>query len=945
MLLSTDRNFLRRLVLFCLSVFCVSLALATPWPHEQSDVPADPAIRWGHLENGLRYAIRKNSEPAGRVYLVLQVAVGAVHEREDQRGYAHFIEHMMFRGTKNHPATSLVKFLQHEGLEMGADTSAFTNYTTTFYNLDLPQNSAEKIALGLSILRDFSDRAVIAKDEVKREAKVIESERRTRESSATHVGDALNEFLNPDTLVTKRSPIGLPESVNHATAQRLQEFYRTWYRPSRMTIIAVGDAEPELLERLIREQFASLQPATPLEPADPDLGLRTPLAEDFQARFFQVPTPGGISSILYSIAMVEPSPDSVARRREQLVQSAGFAMLTARLIELARKEPNDIGDVEAAWNTEFGLRRQAMIRVDSRMEKWRAGVRLGEQELRRALLHGFTASEVKLVAQSYRNNFEQAISTETNRTSQYIAQSIRAGLEMDFVSSGPRTDWEIAGPTVLNLTPEQCNQAFRAIWAPAHRRLAVIGHFPSPLGDRDLLDAYDESACFSFVTEGNEHVVAAFDYTDFGPPGAITSRKHDERIDVHSLTFANGVCLNLKRTDYEKNIVHLRLRLGRGMAAEPADQPGVGLIASGSYLAGGVGHYDNIELGRKLTGDTLAINFSVEEEGCYFNGYASPEKLERLLQVVAAFITDPAFRPEGSQNAISRLQSHYAGVMREPVEYLRSYCPAVMASGDSRYGLPPIAQIAQREPRQIEEWLRPMLARGSIELGLAGDLNVEQAIAIVARTLGNLPARQVEPPPDPARRPALPAQAIQQVWTLEGCETGKAAVRVYWPGVDTDDYHTSRQLEVLSEILNDRLRIKIREELGATYGPLQQVWGSEVWRNYGYILVEIETAPKMAERVATLTRTIATDLATKGITTDEFERVMEPRRANLRQVLRNNTYWAGHILSRMQEKPGRVDWPITRNSDYLTMRREDIEHVARRFLGDEHVYTFIARPK
>jgi len=127
---------------------------------------------------------------------------------------------------------------------------------------------------------------VIAKAEVRREAKVVESERRTRESSATRVGDSLNEFLHPGSLVTRRSPIGIPESVQHATAEGLQEFYRTWYRPSRMTVIAVGDAEPELLERLIREQFASFKAAAPAEPADPDLGLRTPPKEDVEAHFF-----------------------------------------------------------------------------------------------------------------------------------------------------------------------------------------------------------------------------------------------------------------------------------------------------------------------------------------------------------------------------------------------------------------------------------------------------------------------------------------------------------------------------------------------------------------------------------------------------------------------------------------------------------------------------------
>jgi zinc protease len=926
-------------------LLCAAGAAPIPWPHELGDVPPDPAIRWGRLENGLRYAVRKNTEPAGRVYLILRVAAGSLHERDDQRGYAHFVEHMMFRGTAKYPATSIVNFLQHEGLEMGADTSAFTNHTTTFYNLDLPNNSREKIALGLSILRDFTDGALIARAEVKREAKVIESERRTRDSSTSRVSEELTAFLHPGTLVTRRPPIGMRESVESATADRLLEFYHTWYRPTRMTVIAVGDAEPELLETLIREQFSSLKAGTPAEPAEPDFGFDIPLPGDLQARFFTTPSPAGTSVLLYSLANVASRPDTVAQRREQLAENAGFAILSTRLAELSRQRSAEIGDCGASCIIEFGRQRQALVQVDTRADLWRAGVRLAEQELRRILLHGFTADEVKLVAQSYLNSLDENVRTESNRPSQQIAHAIRSGLEFNFVNSLPVTDREIITPAIKELTPEGCAEAFRRLWSAPNRRLAVIGHYAVPLTTKELLAAYEESAYATFFSGKDERAIGTFDYTDFGPPGTIASRRHDEHADIHSLAFANGVRLNLKRTDYEKNHVYFRLRLGRGQSSEPADRPGLGLIADGSYLAGGLGRYDNLELGRRLAGDSLSFNFNIEEDGFYFTGYASPDKLDKLLQLVTAFITDPAFRPEGWQSTIARLQSYYPTVNREPVQFLRSVCPTIMAGGDARYGLPVPGLVQQRQPAEVEEWLRPVLASGAIEIGLAGDLEVDVAIAAVARTLGALPIRKADPKPDSTRHPSLPTKPIRQVWRLEGCEPDKAAVRVYWPGVDGDDYRTSRKLQVLAEILNDRLRVKIREELGATYGPLQDVWGSEVWPGFGYFYVEIETAPKMAERVATLTREIAANIAAKGITPDEFQRVIEPRLANLKQELRNNGYWIHHVLARMQETPSRVEWPLSRNNDYQTMRREDIEEVARRFLGGSRIYTFIARPK
>ena len=942
---SLARRILRRIAATAGGGLLASLAaFAEPWPHEQGDVPPDPAIRWGRLENGLRYAVRKNSEPAGRVSLIMQVAAGSVQEREDQSGYAHFVEHMMFRGTKKYPATSIVTFLQHEGLEMGADTSAFTTHTSTFYNLDLPHNTPAKISLGLSILRDFSDSAIIAKAEVKREAKVVASERRTRDTSASRVGEALSAFLYPDARITSHSPIGRAESVEAATAEGLQEFYRSWYRPSRITIIAVGDADPDLLEKLIRENFASMKPATPVEPVDPDLALKVG-PEDIQTRFIANPTPGGTSNLLYTLAAVDQLPDTIARRHQQIAENAAFSILNFRLADIERKRAAEIGEAQTGWNYESGRIRQAFVRIDTLANQWRAGVRLGEQELRRALLHGFTADEVKLQIQGFQSGLQESIRTAPTRQSQFLAQTIRSSLEYNYVVSSPEADLEIAGPTVAALTPENCSAAFRAIWAPANRRLAVIGNYPAPLTDKELRTAYDESAYASFFSEQDARALAPFDYTNFGPPGVIARRTRDERIEVHSVAFANGVRANVKQTDYEKGRVHLRLRLGRGLTSEPANQPGLGMLAEGALAGGGLGHYDNIELGRRLAGESLNFNFSIEEDGFFFTGYCAPDKVERLLQVITAFITNPAFRAEGYQTSFSRIQSIYPTVYREPSQFLGWVCPTVMAGGDTRYGLVPLDKFSQRTPAEVEAWLKPVLARGAMELGVAGDLDVEETIAAVSRTLGALPQRSVDPKPDLTRRPRLPAKPIQQTWTMESGEAGKAAVRVYWPGVDDDDFRTIRRLQVLAEILNDRLRVKIREELGATYGPQRSVWGSSAWPGYGYFYVEIETAPAMADKVATLTRKIATDIATNGISQDEFERVIEPRLASLKQELRNNGYWTHYVLCRMQENSGRISWPLTRNSDYQGMLKKEVEEVARKYIGNAPSYTFIARPK
>ncbi|WP_438482487.1 M16 family metallopeptidase [Oleiharenicola lentus] len=930
------------LVAWAFVLAAASLSAAQGWPHERSDLAPDPAIKWGQLENGLRYVIRKNTEPRGRVALVLQVNVGSVHERADQLGYAHFVEHMMFRGTRRFPANSLVGTLQREGLSMGADSSAFTNYVSTFYNLDLPHNSREKITLGLSILRDFADGATLDRKNLKLEGNVIESERRTRDSSGARIGEALNDFLQPGTLFSQRPPIGTLASVRAATPEKLRAFHQQWYRPSRMVLIAVGDAEPAELEKLIRENFDSLKPADSPEPRDPDLTFPVP-PEDFQVRFFPTPSEGGTSVLLYSVSSFQPRADSIAHRRELIVQNAAAFMLHNRLGEIIRKTPADFGVSEVSWTSHPHAGQLAFVRVDARRDLWRTAVRFADQELRRALHHGFTKDEIAVQIQAFRNWYQESIRNAPSRESTALAEQIRSCLESDIVVTSPEDDWAQSEQIVASLNPEACLAAFRKFWETGNRRLAVIGHYVPELTVADLKVAYDESNAVTFFGAKEEHELGSFAYTDFGPAGKIASRRHEHRVDVESLEFANGVRLNVKKTDYEKNLVHVRVRLGDGFAQEPADKPGLGLLTTGAFLAGGLGRYDSSELGRILAGDSLSCAFTVEENAFYFTGHAAPDKLERLLQLITAFFTDPAFRPEGFASSLSQLQAYYSSALHEPSEFLSAATPSIMANGDTRYGLPHIDHLFERTPQEMQDWLKPALAKAPIEIGIAGELETESVVAIVSRTLGTLPERQLLSNADLARKPSLPMKASYQAWKMDTTEA-KAAVRVYWPGVDTDDYRGARRLQVLGDILNDRLRLKIREELGATYGSTVESWGSEKWPGYGYLCAMIETSPQKAEQVAKLTRKIAADIAAKGITDEEFARAMEPRFATLDQQLRSNSYWTYHVLSRMQETPTRIQWPLTRNDDYRAMLRRSVESYAKTSLKAERAHVFIAVP-
>jgi len=917
-------------------------AISEPWPHEHSDVPPDSRVTWGRLDNGLRYAVRENHEPRGRVYLILDVHVGSLGERDDQLGYAHFVEHMLFNGTRLYPEDRLVKELQREGLAFGADNSAFTTLDHTFYNLDLPQNSAERIGRGLRVLREFADGATFPKDRLKKEVGVIESERRTRESTATATGEQLDRYLYAASLLARRPPLGTAESVRQATVPRLQEFYRTWYRPSRMTVIAVGDAEPELLVRLIRENFSALQPATPVEPVLPSAGPFA-TAGGTRARYLTTPVEGGATALIYCLTPPGPDGDTIARRRRNVQEAAGFWILNERLADLAHADAATFGDSQATTRDFRDEVHLAVIRLDCRSGAWRRALRTSEQELRRALTYGFTAGETSEQVRRFHSFYLDAIRTEATLNSGSLAHAIRESLAGNQVFSPAQTNWDIVRDTVDHLAPETCSQQFRAAWAADDRRIAVVGPRSTAASDASVLETFRQGEA-GFLSATDEVAGAKFAYDSFGPPGTVVQRQHLASVDADTIEFVNRVRLNLKRTDYEAGRIHLLARLGPGLLAQSEKQAGLAMVASATFLSGGLGRHDEMDLARLMAGDTLSLSFMAGEDAFCFSGVSNRASLSLLLKLLTAFLTDPAYRVGGFQRGMSQLQSFYVEASRDPAAFLHAVAPRIIAGGDMRYGLPTFAQTFSWTPQQVKDWLAPILARGDLEIGLVGDFDPDEAVGLAAATVGTLAAREPNPPVDSRHPPAFPARPVYQTWRID-TPNPKAVVQVSWPGVGDQDYFRTRRLQVLGEILTDRVRLKLREEQGLTYSPAFNVWGSLAWADFGCLTEEVIVAPKQSERTAELIQKIADDIVAHGITDDEFDRAWRPRLATLPQDLRANAYWSDFVVPRLQSYPHGIEAPLTHDSDYLHMRKSEVEAAARSAFGSKRLCVFIVRPK
>src|SRR5436190_1083793 len=302
------------------------------WPQAHSDLRADPAIRFGTLPNGMRYAIRKQSIPPGQAALRLWIHTGSLMETDQQAGLAHFLEHMAFNGSKKVPEGDMVKILERLGLAFGADTNASTGFSETTYKLDLPRTDAETVDTSLMLLREAASNLTLDQSAMDRERGVVLSEERARATPGYRIAIDRMGFLMKGQRLPNRLPIGKVEVLKSAPVSQIADYYRHWYRPDRAVLVAVGDFDVDAMEAKIKAGFGDWAAAAPALPEPPPGPVAPRKAE---ARLLV--EPGAPQSLLISWSRApDLTPDSIAQRRRELVQGLGLAVLNRRYSRITR---------------------------------------------------------------------------------------------------------------------------------------------------------------------------------------------------------------------------------------------------------------------------------------------------------------------------------------------------------------------------------------------------------------------------------------------------------------------------------------------------------------------------------------------------------------------------------------------------------------------------------
>jgi len=742
---------LAALLLICVPVAAV--AAGVDWPQAHSDLKADPAVRFGVLSNGMRYAIMKNATPTGQVSLRLRMATGSLQELDDQQGLAHFLEHMAFRGSSHVPDGAVKTTLERLGLKFGPDTNAFTAQTQTVYMFDLPRGDPDSLDTGLMLLREVCSELALDAKSFDTERGVVLSEARLNDNPGFHMARAQQEFLLQGQIAAVRMPIGRIPILEQAPVELLKSYYQAYYRPERATLIVTGDMDPADVEARIRARFAAWQ--NPAQPGnEPDLGVPRPRAAAVQT-FVEAGAPSA-SSISW-VAPYDTAPDRVARERRDLIEMVGLAVINRRLQDAAAAADRSFTSAAVFRQNSVHSAKIASLVVRHAAGGWRRALLAADAIRRQAVEQGVQQAEVDREVRDIRTSLEADADGAATRPTPQLANALVDALEHDAVYTSPAQDLVLGLAILKDLDAATVNAALHAAFQ-GNGPLAFVSS-PQPIegGDAAVLAALQEAESARL---GKAAVVAqaAWPYGDFGPAGTVVERRQLEDLGVTLVSFANGVRANIKPTKFSADQVRLTVRAGNGRLALNRDAHGVIWAANGgAVIMGGLGRIDYQTVQRVLSGKVLTATFQIGDDALLFGGQTRPADLLTQLQLLAAYVTDPGWRPESFEQLRSTMLPQLAQIAVTPMSLFQASLSGLLHDRDPRWTFPTAAEVQAASAAGLKAALAPALADGPLEVTLVGDLTVDEGIAAVAATFGALPPRaavKLRPKPGDVRLPA-----------------------------------------------------------------------------------------------------------------------------------------------------------------------------------------------
>lgn len=928
----------------CLAALLLVQPLAADAAIElDAPIPVGPQVKVGKLPNGLTYYIQKNARPERRLELRLVVKAGSILEDEDQQGLAHFVEHMAFNGTANFRKHELIDYLQSIGVKFGADLNAYTSFDETVYILPIPTDRPENVTRAFQVLEDWAHGLSFEDEEIEKERGIVLEELRLGKGAGDRIGKKVWPKIFNGSRYAERLPIGKEEVLRSFKPDALRRFYRDWYRPDLMAVVAVGDIEPQAAEKLIRAHFGKLKNPSP---ARPRTYAEIPRREDTEAVVVTDREAGGNSILIRYPVQPVREPDTVRGYREQLVESLFTGMLNGRLVELAQQaEPPFLRGGSALGKlTPFykSFNASAVIGPGGAPKAIDALVR----ENGRARLYGFSAAELERAKKDMMRSFERSYNERDKTDSNaYVGEYMRNFLQQEPIP-GIAAEYGYATELLPGITLDEMNAyARRTIPADSGKLVIYSGieraDLPPPEGPA-LLAAL--AAAEKAELKPREEKVLGSTLMDAPPKaGSIVAESEDKTLGLTHLTLSNGVKVILKPTDFRNDqVVMSAARFGGQSLYGDADILNA-RYANAIVASMGLKDYSPLDLSRVLAGKAAAVTMGLSGYSEVVGASSGATDIETMLQMLW-------LRFQG----VRRDEDLFKSFIGKQVEAARNR----LAQPGARFGDTLIATLYDNHPRaprplRPEEFAQISLDRSiaiyrerfssakDLTFILVGSFDPQAVKPLLATYLGSLPTPDI---PTAYRDVGLrPVKGVVKRAVYSGTEP-KSTVALTFTGEAPFSELEQMRLQALVEILNIRIIEVLRERLSLIYGGSASAsLGRIPYQSYS-LSVTLPTGPENVDKVLAAAFEEFERLKREGPTAADLAKVKQNWIQNHRKALRENGYWLGRLQSALVDgtDPAAI---LTHEQRVQALTPAEVQEAARRYLDTNNYVQVVLYPE
>ncbi len=909
-------------------------------PAEGNDavLPLWSKVKKGTLPNGLTYYIVKNAKPEQRAYLWLTVDAGSVQEDDDQRGLAHFTEHMLFNGTKRFPKAALVNYLESIGMDFGADLNAGTYFDQTIYKIAVPTDKAEYVTKGFEILRDFAGAAELDAAEIEKERGVVLEEWRLGRGAAERVFDKQFPVMMKGSKYADRVIIGLPETLKKAPREALVRFYKDWYRPDLMAVIAVGDfADPAAIEKQIQAEFGSLQnPAKPR--VHPPAGVptsdgpRVSIVTDKEMPY----------QLVQVYNLIGHRPEASAKDfRRIIVENLYVSILNERFTSIGRKPGAPfLGagvDAEGFTREIDAFVRSAVVKGD----QVEATLRSLFVEVLRVEKHGITQAEFDRAKTRLARGYDQnAVSDQTRESDSLADELTRVQLEKEFMVGGvAERDWTLKFLPTITLT--DVNRAASQFGGEKNRVITLTGPAGKPLPDEKRVLQIIGEVEASPIEPWQETASATTLMATLPVPGAVTAETQNAKLGTTRWTLANGVKVIVKPTDFEADAVVIDGTSPGGLVQASAKEYGDARFADDVAAIGGAGELDDEALAKVLAGKALQVSTAIEETTESASAAGSVRDLEAMLQLLHLKITAPRKDAE----AFGVWQANYAdsleNQLRDPETQFALKAQDVLFKNHARRRSPTAADVKKLDPDRALAFYKDRFGDATdFTFVIVGAVDLATLKPLVERYLGSLPAKgRKEKELDP--KVARIGGVVKKSWQL-GSEP-KASVQLQFHGTESYSLDKDRDAQILSSVLNMRLREVLREDMGGVYGVGTFGGISRIGRTERSFYVEFGCDPTRVDELVKAVQTEVAAIAKGGIGADYLEKVKQSYLRERERFLKTNGFWVSY-LGDVHRYGDNVEAILDPSQRLARMTSDLVKASAKKFLDGKQYYQAVMLP-